>query len=86
MLNLVEIRRQLHQIPEIGLQEFKTQSFLLKIIHEIIDGKDYIELKTWRTGILVYLHGQAPVKTIGWRTDIDALPVEEKNRTFLCLY
>lgn len=50
MLNLVEIRRQLHQIPEIGLQEFKTQSFLLKIIHEIIDGKDYIELKTWRTG------------------------------------
>ena len=79
MLNLVEIRRQLHQIPEIGLQEFKTQSFLLKIIHEIIDGKDYIELKTWRTGILVYLHGQAPVKTIGWRTDIDALPVEEKT-------
>lgn len=32
--------------------------------------------------ILVYLHGQAPVKTIGWRTDIDALPVEEKKQDF----
>ena len=38
-----------------------------------------MEQRTWRTGILVYLHGYAPEKTIGWRTDIDALPVEEET-------
>ena len=32
MINLIEIRRQLHQIPEIGLEEYETQKYLLAII------------------------------------------------------
>ena len=28
-LDLIKIRRDLHQIPEIGLEEFKTQAYLL---------------------------------------------------------
>ncbi len=35
---------------------------------------------SWRTGILVYLHGAAPEKTIGWRTDIDGLPIVEQKQ------
>lgn len=77
MLDLIKIRRDLHQIPEIGLEEFKTQEYLFSVINKIISGKDFIKMRTWRTGILVYLNGSAPEKTIGWRTDIDGLPIVE---------
>lgn len=77
MLDLIKIRRELHQIPEIGLEEYQTQKYLLDKITEITHGKNFVEQRTWRTGILVFLHGSAPGKTVGWRTDIDALPVEE---------
>ncbi|MBO0474236.1 N-acetyldiaminopimelate deacetylase [Enterococcus sp. DIV0840] len=73
---LIEIRRQLHQIPEIGLEEEKTQKYLLEIIKSI--DKEFIEYTTWRTGILVFVHGKAPQKTIGWRADIDGLPIKEE--------
>ena len=78
-LDLIKIRRDLHQIPEIGLEEFETQAYLLERIAEITAGKDFVEQRTWRTGILVYLHGSAPEKTIGWRTDIDGLPIVEQT-------
>ena len=32
MLDLIQTRRDLHQIPEIGLEEVKTQAYLLNII------------------------------------------------------
>ncbi|MHC5227600.1 N-acetyldiaminopimelate deacetylase [Enterococcus sp. LJL99] len=73
---LVAIRRELHQIPEIGLEEEQTQKFLLKEIQEI--KQPYMEIRTWRTGILVFINGYAPEKTIGWRADIDGLPIEEE--------
>lgn len=78
-LDLIKIRRELHQIPEIGLEEVKTQAYLLERIGEITAGKDFVEQRTWRTGILVFLKGWAPEKTIGWRTDIDALPIVEET-------
>jgi N-acetyldiaminopimelate deacetylase len=73
---LIDIRRELHQIPEIGLEEVKTQEKLLAYIR-LID-KEYVETKTWQTGILVFVHGKAPKKTIGWRADIDGLPITEE--------
>ena len=54
-LDLIKIRRDLHQIPEIGLEEFKTQAYLLERIAEMTEGKDFVEQRTWRTGILVFL-------------------------------
>lgn len=54
-LDLIKIRRELHQIPEIGLEEVKTQAYLLERISEITAGKDFVEQRTWRTGILVFL-------------------------------
>lgn len=78
-LDLIKIRRDLHQIPEIGLEEFKTQAYLLDWIAKITVGKDFVEQRTWRTGILVFLKGSAPEKTVGWRTDIDGLPIVEET-------
>lgn len=77
MLDLIQTRRDLHQIPEIGLEEFKTHAYLMEKIADLTADKDFVQIRTWRTGILVYLQGSAPQKTIGWRTDIDGLPIVE---------
>lgn len=73
----VKLRRELHTIPEVGYEEFKTQQFLLDYIATL--PQENLEIKTWRTGILVRVAGTAPTKTIGYRTDIDALPITEET-------
>ena len=59
MLDLIQTRRDLHQIPEIGLEEFKTQAYLLDVIEKLTAGKNFVQVRTWRTGILVYLQGSS---------------------------
>ncbi|MDH6363028.1 N-acetyldiaminopimelate deacetylase [Enterococcus sp. PF1-24] len=73
---LIAMRQQLHQIPEIGLEEFKTNELLMKWISEM--QTDYMEIRQWQTGIVVKIQGTNPEKTIGWRTDIDGLPITEE--------
>lgn len=77
MLNLQHIRRELHQIPELGFQEKKTQQYLLKIIKQLQTEK--VSIQVWETGILVFVEGTAPTKTIGFRADIDGLPITEQT-------
>lgn len=78
MLNeFIAIRRELHQIPETGYKELKTQAYLLDYISKL--PSEHLEVKKWRTGILVLVKGTNPEKTIGYRTDIDALPITEET-------
>lgn len=79
MIDYQKIRRDLHQIPEIGLEEYKTHAYLMRVIDELTAGLDFVEIRTWRTGILVFIKGSTPTKTIGWRTDIDGLPIVEET-------
>lgn len=75
-------RRELHQIPEIGYSEVKTQEYLIEVLTkmgykpEIICG----------TGVYVYIEGEGS-DTIAFRADIDALPItEETNCSFKSLH
>lgn len=77
MKSYIEIRRDLHQIPELGYEEFKTQAYLLEYIHSI--ETEYMNVVTWKTGIFVRVNGLNPTKTIGYRTDIDGLPIVEET-------
>ncbi|MFK9092252.1 N-acetyldiaminopimelate deacetylase [Bacillus salipaludis] len=74
---LIKIRRDLHQIPELGFQEFKTQAYLLAYLQSL--PQDRISIKKWRTGLFVKVYGLNPIKSIGYRTDIDALPITEET-------
>ncbi|MCD5322503.1 MULTISPECIES: N-acetyldiaminopimelate deacetylase [Pontibacillus] len=74
---LKETRRDLHKIPELGFQETKTQEYLLNFIEEL--PQDHIEVKKWRTGLLVKVRGTDPSKTIAYRADIDGLPIVEET-------
>jgi N-acetyldiaminopimelate deacetylase len=77
----VEVRRELHQIPELGFQEFKTQKYILKFLNTL--PKSRLEIRTWETGVVARIPGRAPTKTIAYRADIDGLPItEETNFSF----
>ncbi|MCP3771927.1 N-acetyldiaminopimelate deacetylase [Paenibacillus sp. MZ04-78.2] len=71
----VQIRRDLHKIPELGFQEFKTQRYLLDYIASL--PQERLEVRTWRTGIIVNVKGTAPKRRFGYRADIDGLPITE---------
>ncbi|MCZ8534495.1 N-acetyldiaminopimelate deacetylase [Psychrobacillus psychrodurans] len=75
MKTLQDIRRDLHRIPELGFEEVKTQSYLLEQISTL--PQDRLTITTWKTGIVVKIEGTEPTQTIGWRTDIDGLPITE---------
>ncbi len=73
-----EWRRDLHKIPEIGLEEYKTSSYIKKKL------KDWnIEFKDGysNTGVVAWIKGNKgeSTKSIGLRADFDALPMPEKN-------
>ena len=78
--NLIEIRRHLHQIPELALHETETHAYLLKVVKSF--NQDFLEIREPQelpTSLFVLVKGTNPQRTIGYRTDIDALPVEEKT-------
>jgi hippurate hydrolase len=74
--DLVEIRHQLHQIPEIGLSEFKTSDFIAAQLEkwgfEITRGLG-------KTGIVATLRAGNSNRAIGFRADFDALPMQEET-------
>lgn len=77
---LIQVRRHLHEIPELALHETQTHDYLLKVIKEL--NQDNLEIRVPEelpTAILVLVHGSAPHRTISYRTDIDALPVTEQT-------
>ncbi|GAA0179017.1 M20 family metallopeptidase [Clostridium sediminicola] len=72
---VIELRRFFHQNPELSLNEFNTCK---KIIGELESmGIPYYTI--CETGVVATIQGM-PGKTIALRADIDALPIEEKNR------
>ncbi|MFY0546145.1 N-acetyldiaminopimelate deacetylase [Brevibacillus sp. H7] len=75
--SFVQIRRDLHRIPEPGFQEFKTQEYLLNYLAGL--PQERLQIRTWRTGILVKLAGMNPSKMLAWRTDMDGLPIPEET-------
>ncbi|GER68434.1 N-acetyldiaminopimelate deacetylase [Weizmannia acidilactici] len=75
--NLIQIRRDLHRIPELGYQEFKTQQYILDFVSHL--PQERLAVKTWKTGVLVKVKGTAAKKLIGYRTDIDGLPIQEET-------
>ncbi|MDP4169901.1 MAG: N-acetyldiaminopimelate deacetylase, partial [Bacillota bacterium] len=77
MNSFVKIRRDLHQIPELGFQEYKTQQYLLSYLQSL--SQDRLVIKKWKTGLFVMVHGTNPTKTIGYRADIDGLPITEET-------
>jgi amidohydrolase len=73
---IVELRRDFHQHPELGLQEFDTAKKVEKILRGLgVETKLLLN----GTGVRGYLKGSKPGKTVALRADIDALPIQEET-------
>lgn len=70
---LIEVRRDFHQYPEIGLEEFRTQEQVMRYLDEM--GIPYT--KSAGTGIVGLIQGGRPGATVALRGDMDALPILE---------
>lgn len=68
-----QIRGYLHERPELSAQEFETSRFL----QEEVEKLGLSVTKVEGTGFYAVLDTRRPGRTIGLRTDIDGLPIEE---------
>lgn len=73
---IVEIRRFIHQHPELSFHEYKTAEYICKIL-----GKENIAYRNGiaGNGILADIEGKGSGKIVGLRADMDALPIQEEN-------
>lgn len=73
---MVEIRRHLHQHPELSFKEVKTPAYIAeyhqKLGHEVRTG-------VGERGVVATLRGGKPGKTVALRADFDALPIKEET-------
>ncbi|MEP0883330.1 M20 family metallopeptidase [Trichocoleus sp. ST-U3] len=73
---LVELRRRLHQRPELGFREHLTAELVSQKLQEW--GIEH-ETGIANTGIVATITGNKPGKVLAIRADMDALPIQEEN-------
>lgn len=71
-----DIRRTLHEYPELGFEEFRTAQLIADKLNELSIS---YRAGVAQTGIIACLGPENGVGTIALRADMDALPIEEKT-------
>jgi amidohydrolase len=72
---IVRLRRDIHQHPELSFQEVRTAQLVADTLAEI--GIENVRTQVGRTGVVAEIgSGEGP--TIGIRGDMDALPIHEE--------
>lgn len=72
---MVDVRRYLHQYPEVSHKESKTAAYIREQLESVglptqsYTGKD----------VVAYIEGGEPGRTVALRADIDALPIQEET-------
>lgn len=72
----VDVRRYLHQHPELSFQEKNTSAYLERELKRL--SPDQLQ-RIDDNGLLATIRGNAPGKTLVLRADMDALPIVETN-------
>ena len=73
---MVQLRRYLHQYPELSFEEKRTHDF---IVNQLSQLSCDIVTPVGRNGIKATFKGSENGPTIAFRADFDALPVQELN-------
>jgi len=73
---IIKIRRDIHKHPELSFQEFRTAKLVSDSLKKF--GLEVGE-NIGKTGVVGILKGARPGKTIAFRADMDALPIQETS-------
>jgi amidohydrolase len=73
--DIIELRHQLHQYPELGNREFETAKLVAAHLQSL--GFDVIQTGVAHTGVVGILRGGGTGPVVAVRADMDALPVTE---------
>lgn len=73
---LIDIRRDIHMHPELGLEEFRTSQLIADKLNEL--GLE-VQHGIAKTGVVGLMRGYKPGPTIAFRADMDALSMEDKK-------
>lgn len=80
---LINLRRDIHKHPELGFEEIRTMEKISSILNSLnIQHKTKIA----KTGIIADIEGEDKNFTIAFRTDMDALPMDDLKRDLKCEY
>ncbi|MHA2032804.1 MAG: M20/M25/M40 family metallo-hydrolase, partial [Candidatus Kariarchaeaceae archaeon] len=75
---IIEVRRKIHQNPELGFFEVETAKLIMQKLDELnIPYRSGLA----KTGIVAKIEGKQPGKRLLIRADMDALPLQEANDT-----
>lgn len=75
--DIINTYKHLHTIPELGHEEFKTAAFIAAELRAA--GLEVEEQAEGTTGVIGILRGKEPGPVVGFRADMDALPIEEET-------
>lgn len=73
---IVDIRRYLHEYPELSFEEVETAKYIALFHKEL--GHE-VRTNVGGNGVLAFLKGGKPGPTIALRADFDALPIQEQT-------
>ena len=73
---MVEIRRDLHQNPELGFEEVRTPKLIAEYLREL--GLE-VRTEVGGRGVVGTLRGGKEGKTVALRADFDALPIQDEK-------
>ncbi|RNF39840.1 M20 metallopeptidase family protein [Planococcus salinus] len=71
---MIRVRRHLHMHPELSHQEVETPEFIASYLEEL--GIE-VQRNVGGRGVVGKIHGGKPGKTIAFRADFDALPIQD---------
>lgn len=75
---IIRLRRDFHQHPELGFQETRTAGVIARRLETLgLEVREGVGC----TGVVGLLRGSRPGKTIMLRADMDALPIQEDDQT-----
>jgi len=75
---LIDLRRDIHQYPELANREFRTGKLVAARLREL--GLE-VRYPVAKTGVVGVLRGRRPGPAVAIRADMDALPIAEQRDT-----
>jgi len=75
--SVIQLRKELHKYPEVSGKEFNTAQRIVSFLEKY--SPDEIITEVGNTGVIAVYKGLKPGKTVLFRCELDALPIEEIN-------